>query len=120
MRRSCRKLTGLFLAEPSVPANVVTEVSAREQVHHQIQILAILEGVVHVDDEGILEHGENLAFVHDRFDAALGDDSCLGHLFHSVAHFNFFAVYLPHLAKASLANAVVVAKVVLRDGCQRR
>lgn len=58
-------LTGLFLCEASMLADVIPEVAAVEEVHHEIEVLSILEGIVHVDYEGVVELCEDLALVHD-------------------------------------------------------
>ena len=96
-------------------ADVVTQVATREVVHDEVKIFSILEGVVHVDDERILQLGQDLALVDDRLDTALGDDSCLAHLLHGKVLLGLFALYTPHLAKAALADAEVVHKVCFRD-----
>ena len=49
-------------------ADVIPEVSAVEEVHNKIEVLSILEGIVHVDYEWVVKLRENLALVHDRFD----------------------------------------------------
>lgn len=59
------QLTSLFLSESSVLAYVVAQVSSVQDVHHQVQVLSVLESVVHVDYERVVQLRENLAFVHD-------------------------------------------------------
>lgn len=46
---------GRHLVKLSVSANVVAEITARQVVHHEVQILSVLEGVVHVDDVYVVE-----------------------------------------------------------------
>lgn len=44
-----RVLTGLFLGELAVSANVVSEIATRHQVDYQIKVVLVFERVVHVD-----------------------------------------------------------------------
>lgn len=48
-----KELCGLLI-KSAVLANVVSEVTAREVVHHEVEIFTILEGVVHIDDEQVV------------------------------------------------------------------
>ena len=43
----------LLLSELPVPCNVVAEVAPSQQVHHEVQVLPVLERVLHVDYEAI-------------------------------------------------------------------
>ena len=56
---------------------MVTEVATRQIVHHKVQVLSVLERIIHVNDEDILKLGEDLALVDDGLDTALRDDSGL-------------------------------------------
>lgn len=87
---------------------MVAQVAAVEQVHDQVQVVAVLEGVVHVDQERTVQLREDLALVHDRLDAALGEDARLAHFLHGVVGLELLALDLPHLAEAALADAVQV------------
>ena len=44
-------LTGLLLIKATVPSDVVTQVTSRHEVDDQVQVLAILERIVHVHKE---------------------------------------------------------------------
>ena len=61
---SSLKLTGLFFSKPPVLANVVSQISSVQQVHHQIEVFSVLERVVHVHQEGILDLREDLTLIH--------------------------------------------------------
>ena len=50
---ACDKESGGILGESALAANVVAQVATGEVVHDEVEILSILEGVVHVDDERI-------------------------------------------------------------------
>lgn len=50
-------LTCLLLSKTSMFANMVTKITSREIIHHKIQVLPILESVVHIDDEGVMKLG---------------------------------------------------------------
>ena len=43
----------LLLSELPVSRNVVAEVAPSQQVHHKVQVLPVLERVLHVDYEAI-------------------------------------------------------------------
>lgn len=107
--------TSCLLTEASMTTNVVTQVTTREVIHDKVKVLTILEGVVHVDDEWILQLSQDLALVDDRLDTAFGYDSCLAHLLHGKVLLGLFALHTPYLAKAALADAEVVNKVCFRD-----
>ena len=94
-------------------AYVVSQIAAREKVHCEVEVVAVLKRVIHVDDERIVNLREDLSFVHDRLDAFLGEDSRLGHLFHSIMLFRFLPLYFPHFAETAPPNAVLVGEVVL-------
>lgn len=66
---------GLLLGEPVLAADVVAQVAARHEVHDQVETVAVLEGLAHVDDEGVFEQAEELAFVADGLVALLGEDA---------------------------------------------
>jgi len=42
---------GLFFREAAVPRNVVTKIAPVKEVHHQVQVFSVLEGVLHVYKE---------------------------------------------------------------------
>jgi hypothetical protein len=87
-------------------ANVISEVSTGQQVHHEIQIFSILKSIVHVDYERIVELCKNLPFVHNGFYASLGDNTGLGHLFHRVRLLGLLTLHFPDLAETTFTNAV--------------
>jgi hypothetical protein len=91
---------------------MVPEVSSIQQIHHQIQVLSVLESIVHIDQEGVVELGEYLSLVHNRLDTALGDDPGFRHLLHSVLLLGLLAVDLPDLPEAALSDAVLVVEVL--------
>ena len=72
-----------------------------------------MEGIVHIDDERVVQLSEDLAFVHDRLNRPLGNDASLRHFLHSIWLLGLLALHLPHLAKATLADAVHVVEVGL-------
>lgn len=114
------KLTCLFLGEPSVFADVVPEVSAREIVHDKVQILPVLERIIHIDDVWVVQLSQDLSLIHHRLETALGQDSCLGHFLHCIILLRLFAFDLPHLAEAALSNAIHVSEMTLRERYQKR
>ncbi len=98
---------------------MVTEISTCQQVHDQVQVLAILERVVHIDDERVLELRQDLSLVHHRLNAALVKDAGFGHLFHGIYSLYFLAFNLPYLSESAFADAEVVHKRVLGESCHK-
>ena len=58
--------------EAVAASDLEPQIAAGHVVHDEIEVEPVLEGVDHVDDEGVLEAGEQLALVEHRFDALLG------------------------------------------------
>jgi len=46
-----------LLVEAAVLRQVVTEVTPRQVIHHQVQILLVLKGIMHINDVDILQLG---------------------------------------------------------------
>jgi hypothetical protein len=61
-------ITCLFLGESSVLADVVPKISTREQVHDKVKVLSVLEGVVHIDNEGVVKLRKDLPLIHHTLD----------------------------------------------------
>ena len=89
---------------------MVAEVAARQQVHHQVQVLAVLEGVVHVHQKRTVQESQDLAFVHHGLHAPLRQDSGLVHLLHCVDLPVLLVLNLPDFAETSLADANIVVE----------
>ncbi len=88
-----------------------------QQVHDQVEVLAVLEGVVHVHEERIVELGEDLPLVHDGLHGALGDYTGFRHFFHRILMLELFSLYFPNFTEPALADAVEVAEGVLGQRC---
>jgi hypothetical protein len=56
----------LFFIEKLVETEVVSEISSAEVLHCHVEILAILEGGFHIDDEGVADLLEYGFFVEYR------------------------------------------------------
>ena len=97
---------------------MVAEVASSQQVHHEVKVLSVLEGVVHVHEKRVmLELRENSAFAHDRLDAPLRQNPRFAHFFHceQLRVLGPLVLDLPNLAEAALANALLVLEQVLAD-----
>ena len=57
--------TGLLLAKELIEAEMIAKISSSEVLHDHVEVLAVLEGGDHVDDEGIAELVEDCFFVDD-------------------------------------------------------
>jgi hypothetical protein len=77
-------LTRDLLSEVTPSADVITQIAARQIVHHKVEVLSVLESIVHVDYEDVVQLDQNLAFVDHRAHASFCDNPSLAHLFHSV------------------------------------
>lgn len=44
---------------------MVSQISANKQIHDQVQLLSVLEGVGHVDEERMLELRQEFSLVQD-------------------------------------------------------
>lgn len=104
---------GLLLRKSPALADVVSQVTPVDVLHQQIQVLPVLKGSDHVDDEGVLELGQQRALVHDRVDGLLLDDFGLVHLLHSQDFVCFFILDLPDFAEASFSNGVHYVEIAL-------
>jgi hypothetical protein len=96
-------------------ADVIPEVPTVEEVHHEVEVLSVLERIVHVDYERVVQLSENLALVHDRLDRPLCNDSRFRHFLHSVRLLRLLTLHLPNLAEAALPYAVEVVEVRLSE-----
>jgi hypothetical protein len=59
------KKLSLHLLETPAAAHVVAEVATDKQVHNEVKVLTILEGVGHIDDEWMLELRKQLSLVEN-------------------------------------------------------
>lgn len=100
-----------MLGELSELRNPVPQVSSCLQVHHQVEVLSVLESCLHVDDEGKTYLRKYFPFVEDRVNASFVENSGFGHFLHSEKLLVFFALYLPNLSKSSFSNSVLVEKI---------
>ena len=66
---------------------------------------------MHVDEEWIVEAGEDVPLIHDRFDATFGNNSCLTHFFHGKHGTLFFPFNTPDFAETPLTNAEMIDEV---------
>ena len=111
-------ITGLLLVKVVLFIYVVTQVAWVEVIHQQVEVLPILEGKFHVDDEHIvvgLEFAQKLFLVHDWSYAAFCDDSCLVNDLQRVDLFGLFLHHFPHSAESALSydlDEVEIALVV--------
>ena len=46
-----KQLTGLFFGKLSIFADMVAQVTARHQINDKVQVISILKGIVHIDEE---------------------------------------------------------------------
>ena len=106
-----------FLFTEMLPFVVmIPQISTSNQVGDQVQVLIVLEGIKHVDEERMIELTEQFAFVHDAVHALLLHDDALRHLFDGILSLELLALHLPNLTEASFANHTDEFKVAFVDG----
>ena len=109
--------TGLLLGKFAETADMESQVSASEEVHHQVKVVPVLKGELHVNNEVVVVACQQGAFVENRVDRSLGDNPAnhsllsLRHLFERVVLLVVQECHNPHLmsgqhylAKPSFAN----------------
>jgi hypothetical protein len=98
--------TRLLLGELAETADMEPQVTAREEVHHQIQVVSVLKSELHVHDEVVVIPCQQRPFVENRVDRSLRDNPANRRLL-SLRHFLQRVVLLvvqeshdPHLGSA--------------------
>ena len=61
----------LLLVKLPLSGQMEPQIPAQEQVHNQVQIFRVLEGVVSIDDELRIDHGKQLQLIHNRLNTFL-------------------------------------------------
>jgi hypothetical protein len=64
-------------------SNMVSQITSLHQVDHQVNVVSILESVVHIDQERMVELRQKFLLIHNRVDTPLTNDTGFSHLFHS-------------------------------------
>ena len=105
-------LTCNLFAETAMSTDVVAQITTGEVVHDEVEIVAVLERIVHVHEERVLQLRQDLTLVDDGLDAALGDDASLAHFLHCEELLGFLALHTPHFSEAAFANAIVVDEIL--------
>lgn len=70
---SCKE-AGLLLSEPMFPTDMVPQIPARHKIQDQVEGIAILKGLTHVDDEVMLQQPQMLSFIPDGLAALLAEN----------------------------------------------
>ena len=106
---------GLLLSESLVLGQVVSQVTSSHQVNDKVQVLPIVEGIVHVDEERMVELAKELFFINHGVNTPLSDDPRLKHLLHRKKLLRFLLLDLPYLAKAATPYHIQKREVVLAN-----
>lgn len=51
MYQTCTEKLSLMRVEFSLPSKMKSEITSKQKIHYQIQILGVLESIVRIDDE---------------------------------------------------------------------
>lgn len=111
----------MFLRKAAVLANVVAQIAPTHYIYYKVQVVSVFECIMHVHQKPTFltvthlrvgQLRQELFFVHDGINGALGDNPRLGHLLHSEELSLLSLFYFPNLAKATAANHVLEVKVV--------
>ena len=95
---------------------MVPKITPSNQICHEVKIFVILKRVKHIDQKRVFQLSQQLFFIHDRIHRLFLNDPTLRHFFHSISCFEFFALYLPDFAEATLADHRVELEMGLVDG----
>lgn len=94
---------------------MIPQVPTIQKIHHEVQILSVLKGVVHVYDKGVLQSAQKQSLVHNAADRLLANNLGLHHLLHRIYFLIFLKLYAPHLAETTLSNHIMVVETVLAN-----
>ena len=64
----------MYFGEDAI-ADMVSEVTSFHEIEDEVELVSVLEGIVHVDDEGGVEVTQEDSFVHNTLDTFFGHDS---------------------------------------------
>jgi hypothetical protein len=95
---------GRVLRKPSKTAELGAQVSVGKEVEREVQVLAVLEGEVHVDKEGVAEALEQLLLAHHRRDTSFAYYKGLRHFFHREHSSASFVPYPPYSSETAFPN----------------
>jgi len=112
------KKLGLLFVEAALLANVEAEVAAVHQVNDQVEVVPVLKGVLHVDEEGVVELDEEFLFVHDGVDGALADDAGFGHFLEGEGRLGLGGLDAPDLAEAAAPDHALEVETLLRNSLE--
>ena len=51
--------------ELPLTSDVITQITTKQQVHHQVQVHIVLKRIVHINNELTLDHRQKFEFIHD-------------------------------------------------------
>ena len=115
----------MLFVEAALLANVEAEVAAVHQVNDQVEVVPVLKGVLHVDEEAtlvrwgrrlrVVELDEEFLFVHDGVDGALADDAGFGHFLEGEGRLGLGGLDAPDLAEAAAPNHALEVETLLRN-----
>ena len=63
---------GLLFVELAISGKMVAEIAAAHHVYNEVQVLPVVEGVVHVDEKRVVKLAQELLLVNDGVHAPLG------------------------------------------------
>ena len=76
---------------------------------------------MHINDVRVFQLGEDAPLIHNRFDRALRDNTCLAHCFHRVETLSFsLSLYFPNFPETTLSDTVLVNEILLLDSYTRQ
>jgi len=103
----------LLLAEPFMLRQMVSKVASSHQINDKIEIFAVLKGVIHIDEEWVVEGAEEFLFVDDGVDTSFGDDTCFQHFLHGKKLVCFLLFDFPDFTEATATNNVEEREIIL-------
>ncbi len=116
---TCTEELGLVLVEASHLAGVEAEVSSREVVHDEVEVLLVLEGTLHVHDKVVLDLRQQVPFVHHRVHTLLHDHLRFQHLFHREHFLGLPVSHFPDFPETPPTDHVAEFEVLFRHDDSR-
>jgi len=90
------------------------KLTARQEVHHNVEVAFILEGVLHRHNERVIHTGQDVAFVHDQLLSLLLHNLELGHGLASIQRLSVILHDRVHLAETSFSKNTEERKLIIR------
>ena len=83
---------------------MIVKLSPAHKLKYKIELVLVLEGVLHLDNEVTVQRCEQITLGHNMSDMILTDNQLLANTFHGIKHSVVFLLDQKNFAEGSLAN----------------